>query len=227
MEAGECALIYRVAPRLLKVRGKRAEKAQQILDWMDRRHVSIDQIFSPGGKIYYPQATTSGDKNDRIFIPDGVSKGDLEGGEISRPEKSREVGIMVSACLSSIGGGVATRPHIVPTSQRVSDKYYCGHMLDAGLVPQMRDLASEHLPAGKGGGPQHFPQEDGASSHTARGARAFLAKMKVSVLGGDAGRGHLWPSNSPGLSPNDSFLRNSGTQSRRGAWEFPGRPVAS
>ena len=187
-----------------KKESKRLIARNKILKWMIDNDISVDQLFFSDEKIFYPSATTAGDKNDRVFIPKDMSKGEMKGADIARPKKSREVGIMISVCISSMGGGVSTRPHIVPVNQRVDEKYYCENMLEADLVPQMVELSRQHLP-----GKSFYFQEDGASSHTARGTRKFLKKMNVKVLGGDSDRSHLWPANSPDLAPNDYFFWNA------------------
>ena len=116
---------------------------------------------------------------------------------------------------------------MVPKGQNVNEQYYCANMLENDRAPQMIELAHTRPCSAEAGKTHFYFQEDGASSHTAKGTCAFLKKLGVKRLGGDRDGKLLWPASSPDFKPASCFLlaRSEGRSPGNGA--AAGRPYGA
>ena len=190
------------AEKHLTMRKEIMERVDKQGDWaLERIWFSDETIFYPGGGSH------GGQQNARAYFPKSSKKRDLPKSHILKPKPAREQGVMMSIALN--GRGLITRPHFVPTKQTVDLKYYAGNMRENDLFVQIADAVARDPPEVGGAKCKQtwFPQEDGASSHTAAATRKRFKELKVPTLGGLRDCALCWPPSSPDLSPNDYFLR--------------------
>ena len=78
---------------------------------------------------------------------------------------------MCGAFLSALGGGVSTRPCILPLKQTIAAEVYV-QMLEADAVSRITGIVSKRPPATPNT-PSWIVQEDGAPAHRSGKTRDF------------------------------------------------------
>ena len=164
------------------VAGKRMLQRKELPKWLDRHPGAEERIFFSDESIFYPRAAVGGAQNQRVYADAGCKKKDVPDEKILQPRPGREKGVMVSVCLSTLGGGVSATPHFTPGDQAADSAYYRNNIVGNDLWIQMQEFAAASpVPAGSPLCSIYF-QEDGASARAALDMRRHFLALGIPLL---------------------------------------------
>ena len=129
-------------------------------------------------------AAPKNSQNDRVYIPIGIRKKNVESSCILRTWSTFTKSLMVSVGVLALG---CRDIHFVDPGVKINGQYYCDVMLRRDLLPDIRQVSDFYT----------F-QQDGASVHRARETVEFLTRETPDFISPS-----LWPPNSPDLNPVD------------------------
>ena len=206
MVAGGLKVLKHVkAPRTDdRIQKQRLEKCAELLAYLAKNPGAERQIwfsdespFKCGPRPLVPQ-------NDRILVDAQARRKDVDPGLLNKPQKARQMTIMVAAAISAMGGGCKTTLFLIPPKTRINADFYANTMCGTHYFPQIR-LAAYKNAIDSAGGSNAPPsskwiwQEDGASPRAAKLTQSMFDNEGVVKL-------PCWPADSPDLNPCDFWL---------------------
>lgn len=162
---------------------KRLQRCQQLLQRFPTER-SVRSIWFTDEKLF-SVATPVNSQNDRVYSTVTLKR-NVETENLIRQREHFSRNIMVSVGVSRMG---KTRIVFIEPGAKVNSHYYCQHVLEDGLLPDIRARCLHH---------NWTLQQDGAPSHTAKNTITFLQQENIAFV-----EPTMWPPNSPDLNPVD------------------------
>jgi len=136
-------------------------------------------------------AAPKNSQNDRVYIPIGIRKKNVESSCILRTWPTFTKSLMVSVGVSALG---CRDIHFVDPGVKINGQYYCDVMLRRDLLQDIRQFSDFY----------RF-QQDGAPAHRARETVEFLTHETPDFISPSQWprEEEEWPPNSPDLNPVD------------------------
>jgi hypothetical protein len=161
---------------------KRLHCCMQLLERFPER--SVRRIWFTDEKMF-TVSTPINSQNDRVYST-ACKKINVDSKRILVERSHFSKSIMVSVGVSKMG---KTNVVFVEPGAKVNSTYYCEQVLNAGLLPTIREKCGYH---------NWVLQQDGAPSHRAANTINFLQRENILFI-----EPNMWPPNSPDLNPVD------------------------
>jgi len=125
-------------------------------------------------------------KNDRLYVPTGTKKRDVNVTRLLKTRSNFSKSVMVSVAVSSLG---ASNIHVLEPGVKINGAYYCDVVLRQMLLPNIRAAS----------GSEFFVfQQHSVPSHRVKDKVALLDQETPDFI-----PPNVWPPNSPELNPVD------------------------
>lgn len=164
-------------------KGKRVQCCMRLLGRFANVR-SLNSIWFTDEKLF-TVATPVNTQNDRVYST-ATKKALINPKHLLRERSHFSPSVMVSVGVSKMG---KTRIAFVEAGAKINSTYYCDHILQNYLLPDIRAKCGQH---------SWTLQQDGAPSHRAASTITFLQQESISFIEPES-----WPPNSPDLNPVD------------------------